>query len=811
MLKRNELTSTPPDLEPVETRHARLGVMRTALPSAPIPKPLSLIFGRERELARLADLLGSDQERLITLIGPGGVGKTRLALQAADAVSPAFSSVYFVGLSSVADPGQVIPTIAQTLGLRESPDPAHLRLAIHLAGRHSLLVLDNLEHLAEAGSDIASLLSACPTVTVLATSRELLRIRGERVVIVPPLDHLPTGNADESIPPAIRLFVDRATAVRPEFALSPDNLGVIADICQRLDGLPLAIELAASRANHLTPEGLLHRLDRRLPLLVGGSRDLPDRLKTMRNAIAWSYDLLSPDEQIVFRRLAVFPGGFRLDAAESVITETTEGTGHPLKGDSVIDALGSLVEKSLIRFDLNAFGGPRYRFLETVREYALEQLSANGEEVLTKTAFATWCVAFAEANEVFYNIPIRQEHLDLLDSEWPNLQSALTWSESSDEPLAGLRLGAALGLFWYLRGYVQVGWDHLNRALPHLNDAPALLQGRALTALAHLTTVRDDLDAADRFARASLAALNQVSDSGTTHGALLIAGYVAIQRGEHEQAEALLLEAASQVPRIDNPLQRRTAEADCLTNLGDLSHATGNSQRALEQQEQALAIYREVDDTWGMVDTLYHLGGITRDLADHEQSLAWYRECLQVAWDYGDRRAIAAALSGVAGVAAIRGLAEVAAQLIGAADSVLVQAGMSTLPPSDNAGLALAEQSARATLGDERFNAARAEGRSLPVNVVPDLIESLTRQDDLRKPSEIAHALGLTTREIEVLHLLVAGYTDREIGETIYISTRTVESHVSRIAAKLGVRGRTAAVSQAVKLGIVVRPGSSTQ
>ena len=358
---------TPADRSQPQPVSPASGEFRDRL-GAPVPAPLTSFVGREGEIAQVRDLLHRPDVRLITLTGPGGVGKTRLALRVAGELESGFADgAAFVDLTPLTDPALVAPTVAQAFGIRETGDrPIAERLADVLRDRDLLLVLDNFEQVADAAPLVGRLLAACPHLTVLVTSRAPLRLSAERVVAVPPLA-LPAPDrsiADQAATEAVRLFVARAQAARADFALTEENASDVAEVCRRLDGLPLAIELAAARVPHLPPSALLRRLDARLPLLTGGARDLPDRQRTMRDAITWSHDLLTPEEQVLFRRLAVFVGGGTLEAAEAVAGAPGE------RALAVLDGVASLVAKSLLRQEDGPDGEPRYRMLETVREFA---------------------------------------------------------------------------------------------------------------------------------------------------------------------------------------------------------------------------------------------------------------------------------------------------------------------------------------------------------------------------------------------------------------------------------------------------------
>lgn len=460
-----------PPLKTLENRPTNLPVLATAL------------IGREKELAEVAALLRRDDVRLVTLTGPGGTGKTRLALQAAaDLVEEYRSGVYFVSLAPVTDPELLVPTVAQTLGMREQPGESLLdSVSGYLRDKSMLLLLDNLEQIAKAGPDIAELLAAAPTLTVLATSRAPLRLSGEHVFPVPPLmlpdlDDLPdldTLKQNE----AVRLFIARAQAVDPQLVITNENASHIAEVCVRVDGLPLAVELAAARVGVLSPQAILARLDRRLKLLTGGSKDQEARQQTLRATIEWSYDLLSSEEQLLFARLGVFVGGCRIDAAEAVCD--LDGN---LRGD-VLDGVASLLEKSLLRKRDDPDGEPRFWMLETIREYALESLRPPGAIKELRDRHAEHFLGLAERSDFESRTAEQSEPFERLDTDGANVRAAIEWTRTVGQREMTVRFAAALWSYWCARGY-------LTEAKSRLEEVPTLTHEPPAQALLGLCTVR---------------------------------------------------------------------------------------------------------------------------------------------------------------------------------------------------------------------------------------------------------------------------------------------------------------------------------
>jgi predicted ATPase len=582
-----------------------------------LPRPASSFVGREKEVAEVAALL-QERARLLTLTGPGGSGKTRLAIEAAAELVPEFKAgVLWVGLAPLRDPALVIETIAQTLGAKDG-------LAGHIQERELLLLLDNFEQVVEAAPQLSSLLSACPNLRLLVTSRERLRIQGEVEYAVPPL----------AFPEAVELFCTRAQ-------LEPSN--DIAELCRRLDSLPLAVELAAARASVLSPKQILGRLSQRLDLLKGG-RDAEARQQTLRATIEWSYELLSAEEQRLFARLAVFHGGCTLEAAEEV-------------ADADLDVLQSLVDKSLVRHT-----DERFWMLETIRGYALEWLEQSGEVQELGRRHAERLLDLAEEAEPQLAGPEQDEWLRLMESERDNVRAALEWAFASGEAELALELAAALGRFWWVRGPAE-GLAWLARGLEQADVAPEV-RGAALNAAGGAAWFVGDHERALALFQEGLEIFREIDDRAGTAMMLTRLGPPLLEAGRVEEAERLVKEAVS----INRELGRRDELALSLSILGGAAYDRGDFEKANELLEESAALAREISDSWQLVWDLHNLADLALRRDDPARASSLGCQALSLACEIGDDLAALICLGILSVAAAKRGKSGLAGALWGAAE-----------------------------------------------------------------------------------------------------------------------------------------------
>ena len=700
-----------------------------ARPVANLPVPPNALIGRRRELAEIVERVRDEKVRLLTLTGPGGAGKTRLALQvAADVVGDFPDGVFFVALASLKDPNLVLPTVAQTLGLVDTGAVSLLRtIAEHVAGRRLLLVLDNFEHVVVAASSVAEFVGDGLGSKVLVTSRTPLRLSAEWEFPVPPLA-LP----NPARPPdpgglvaydGVALFAERTRAVSPGFAITDANARAVAELCVRLDGLPLAIELAAARMKVLTPQALLARLEHRLDLLTGGARDLPARHQTLRATIDWSLNLLSAEEQALFMRLAVFNGGCTLGAAEAVC------------GREILDGLTTLVDDNLVRQETQPDGEPRYTMLETIRDAALERLEASGEADELRRRHAAYFAAVDERDVV--DLRFGEPDWLVLERDLDNFRAALNELVACDDRASLVRLVFALRYVWWIRGYLNEGARRSDEAVELAAELSPLLQARAWECAASFACWQRADDRSDDLFRRALATYREVGDEAAAAFCLHELGWLAARRGDLDEAVALHEQATATF----RDLGSRKQLAIALHNHGLVQLQRRNYAGAKELLEESLARSRELDSELWIGNTLLDLGILALIEHRHEDAAPLFVEGLELGVRIGWRVNVAFALSGIAALVAMRGRLAAAARVLGAAKAVADATGYRFEPYED----AVFSQSLAAIIerADEpAIAAALTEGKSMNESDAAAYAIAMVEADTGRSRFPGAHTRG---------------------------------------------------------------------
>ena len=767
-----------------------------------LPLTLSTFIGRELEVAEVKRLVG--QSRLVTLTGAGGSGKARLGLAVAHEVVESFEAgAWWVGLAPLFDPDLVPQAVASALGVREAPGPRTPTEALveDLKTKELLLILDNCEHLIDACAALAdALLHTCPNLKILATSREALGVAGEVSWPVPSLslpnpERLPSVEDLERYE-AVQLFVERAKATTSGFELTEENTSAVAQLCRSFEGIPLAIELAAARIKVLSAGQSLERLEESLKLLAGTDRTAPERQKTLRGALDWSYQLLSEQERKLFWRLSLFAGGWTLEAAEAV------GAGAGIEGDDVLDLLTRLVDKSLVVVEAGVDSAAvRYRMLEPLRQYGQERLEQGGEAEQVRERHAKHFLALAEEAEP--ELREQEAWLKRLEREHANFRAALSWAldeQDAQQPEEGraelgLRLTAALaqGRFWNAYGPNE-GRRWLERALAESSGAPTPSRAKALKEAGWLANFQGDYHRSVALLEESMALFEELGDKPGLAAALFYLGMTVVHGRDRERTRALC-EAAEALRR---ELSDRQAIGSLLIFLGIAALNEGDHDRSVALTEEALALNRETDDMRGTAMCLTILGMTALERGDAERAASLYGEEMRLLRGLRDKLGTAYGLRGMAGVAALRGNAARAGRLWGAVEALQEAIGLPLSPfdrsHPDYESLVAA---ARSQLDEATWEAALAEGRRMTPG---GAIEYALSQEG---PTQQKETTLLSERELEILSLVAEGMTDSQVASRLYLSPRTVSFHLRSIYRKLDVPSRAAAARAAVERSLI--------
>jgi predicted ATPase/DNA-binding SARP family transcriptional activator/DNA-binding CsgD family transcriptional regulator len=814
-----------------------------------LPAPRTSFVGREREMVEVKRALAMSS--LLTLTGAGGTGKTRLAIEVARDLVGAYSDgAWLVELAPLSEGSLVAQEVASTLGVQEhTGEPLTDTLIQTLAGKEMLLVLDNCEHVVEEAARLVdTLLASCPRLKVLATSREPLAVTGEVNLAVPPLS-LPDASNGGPTPEAlisyeaVRLFADRARLRLLDFEVTRENAGAVARVCRKLDGMPLAIELATARMGALAVEQVAQRLDVSLDVLKGTSRSAAPRQQTLRATLDWSHDLLSKDERVFFRRLSAFAGGWTLEAAEAVCS------GDGIEREDVLDLLGGLVDKSLVVAEANWGGAVRYRMLEPIRQYALEKLEQGRETEEVQNRHAAFFLAVAEEAEPKLVGSQQSAWVERLEAEHDNMREALSWILERGEDELGLRFGGALWRFWHMRGFLMEGIRWMESVLAEGKPAASSARVKALEGMGWLLQLQGDYERAKTIYEEMFELSRESGDKGNLATALNSLGTVAAQQGDNERARNLLQENLGVIEELEEEGDPATSLKKFYVSnlLGYLAiNDEGDYARGTILWEESLALVRKLEDDYSVGITLGNLGHVAllqRDferakarseealasanelgsagvelvpsacinlglaslgLGEHQRAMGSFEEALVTSQDMGRTPSIIEALEGMSSLAGAMGKATRAARLWGVAEAAHQATGIIATSPGE---LALHETHlalASSQLGDEAWQEALAEGRAMSLDEAAEYALNEEEPEASEGPTPLVPSTGeqtgnLTRREQEVALLVARGLTNRQISTELSISERTAANHVAKILRKLGLHSRAQIASWAAQ------------